>query len=130
MRLGEVFQHAHEGIRQRLKRFLMMHTAIEFVSETMSVRLTEDMERWYQELEDYVRAYNALIHEELPHASRLPPLSSLMVEALKPPPAVVTFVRERLVRDLTEQAWIAAFQALEEGESDGAGEASYEVEGE
>jgi hypothetical protein len=130
MGLGEVLQHAHEAIRQRLKRFLMLHTAIEIVSETISVRLTEDMERWYQEIESYVHAYNALIHEDLPHASRLPPLSPLMVEALKPPPAAITFVRERLVRDLTEQAWIAAFQALEEGESDGAGEASHEVEGE
>lgn len=115
-------QQAAEGI----KIVLSVQAVVGAVSEVTGVELGEDLERWLEELQATVTAYNtyftstelARIEDEVieispPYYLGLPKLPQLKIGRLKPTASSLAYYKDRMAMALGEDWWKEAIETLD-----------------
>jgi len=114
----EILEAMHKQASERIKIFLAIQASIEAVSETVGVQFTEDLEKWYEDIQAQVAIYNSLLepkseYNKPPHYLGMPKLEALKIGRLKPTARSLRYYRERMALALGDD-WIKeAFKTLD-----------------
>jgi hypothetical protein len=111
----EMLKALHRNASEHIKVFLAIQASIEAVSKLVGVKLTEDLDSWYEDIETNVTLFNALVEpgRRPPHYLGMPKLEKLKIGRLKPTARSLRYYRERMAIALGEDWLKQAFETLE-----------------
>lgn len=113
----EFLELAHKNITDNIVAFLGIQAVIEAVSALIGVQMTEDLDRWHQDLETHASIYNLYLTpigmRSPPHYLGMPRLETLKIGKLEATARSLRYYKERMAIALGDD-WIKeAFQSLE-----------------
>lgn len=103
----ERLQEGTEKVEEDVRGFLGSLAILETISKLLGIDFTEDIEKGYQVIKELVEGYNDLINTQnspnyLPDYVEVSPIS---IAKLKPTPASLRYLRERMAISLGEDWW-------------------------
>lgn len=115
--IPEVLLTFQKKISERVKIFLAIQAVTEAISKVVGVNFTEDMDDWYQDIENHIKMYNGLLTPRssfgLPHYLGMPKLDQLKIGKLKPTAKSVKYYKDRMAIALGQAWWREALETLE-----------------
>jgi len=112
----EILKALHRIASEHIKVFLAIQASIEAVSKFIGVEFTEDLDDWYEDIENQVTMFNEKLEQDgrrPPHYLGMPELKSLKIGRLKPTAKSLRYYRERIAIALGDDWLNQAFQALD-----------------